>query len=103
MLEAALPEFAIALEPPGRFRERFGLEPARPPLGVAALRDQARTLQHLEVLRDCGLADHERLGQLRHRCPARGEPGEDRTPCRIWQRRAPGVEPGSRDPSLTLT
>src|SRR5580658_9245509 len=44
-IEALLPELAIALEPMGGLLERLGLEPAGPPLGVAAAGDQTGMLQ----------------------------------------------------------
>jgi len=48
-LEAALQRPAVALQPFGGFRERLGLDPAGPPLRVAAARNQAGALQDLEV------------------------------------------------------
>ena len=101
-LEVALPELAVALQPFGGFRERLGLEPARPSLRVAAARDQAGALQHLEVLGDRGLAHRERLGQLRHGRLTRREPGEDRPPGRIRERRERRVETIVHHPPITL-
>ena len=93
-LEAPLPELAVALEPVGGLGERLGLEPARPPLRVAAARNQPGALEHLEVLGDRGLAHRERLGELRHRGLARREPGEDRPAGGIGERRERRVEAG---------
>src|SRR5438093_8991852 len=75
-LVVALPQPAVAFQPPGGFAEPLGLEAAGPPLRVAAARDQAGALQDSEVLGDRGLAHGERVGQLRHRRLTRREPGE---------------------------
>src|SRR5260221_2748430 len=77
-LEAAFPKPAVPLQPPARFRKRLRLEPAGTALRVAAARNQARALQHLEVLGDRGLTHRERLRQLRHRSLAGREAREDR-------------------------
>jgi hypothetical protein len=92
-LEPALPEPAVVFEPFGGFRERPCLEPPRPSLRVAAAGDQAGAFQHLEVLRDGGLAHREGLGQLRHRRIAGGKPREDGPPRGVGERRERGVEP----------
>src|SRR5207245_9014675 len=91
-LEAALPETAVALQPRGGFRERLGLEPAGPSLGVAAVGHQAGSLQHLEVLGDRRLAHREWPGQLRHRRLPRRAPGEDGAPRRIGECREGRIE-----------
>src|SRR5438128_3403304 len=82
-IEALLPEVAVVLQPVGGVLERPRLEPAGPPLGLAAARDQAGSLQHLEMLGHGRKAHLEGLGQLRDRSLARGEAGEDRAPCGI--------------------
>ena len=82
----------VALEPCGRGGERLRLEPARPPLGVAAARDQPGALEDLEMLGDRRLAHGEGLGELGHRRFARapaaqGSPaGSDRRARRRWHR-----------------
>src|SRR6201998_996165 len=48
-VEAFLIEPAVVLHPIGDVLQRARFEPARPPLRVAAARDEARSLQHLEV------------------------------------------------------
>jgi hypothetical protein len=58
---------AVALEPFGRLGEALRLDPARSPLRVAAARNQAGPLRHLEVLRYRRLTDRERRGELGHR------------------------------------
>src|SRR5687767_6583376 len=60
-IEAALPEFAVVADPFVDGLQRPGGEPAWPPLSVAAAGDEARALEHLQVLRDCGHAHVERL------------------------------------------
>src|SRR5207247_1433691 len=86
------PQTAIAFQPLGSFSEPLGLEAARPPLRVAAARNQAGALQHLQVLGDRRLAHRERLGQLRHRRLTRRQAGEDRPPGGIGEGREDGVE-----------
>jgi len=49
-LVVTLPELAITLQPFGGLRERLRFQLSRPALGVAATRDQAGALQHLEML-----------------------------------------------------
>jgi hypothetical protein len=51
-LEVFLPEGAIPFEPVDGLAERPGIDPARPSLRVAAARDEAGALQHLQVLGD---------------------------------------------------
>src|SRR5437773_2514127 len=65
--------------------QRLRLESARPPLRVAAARDEPRMLEHLEVLRDRRLTHCERLGQVHHARLARREPGENRPSRRVGQ------------------
>src|SRR5688572_26202593 len=59
-IEARFPEGAIALGPFGDFLDWSGVDPARPPLGLAAARDQSGTLEHAQVLRDGRHAHVER-------------------------------------------
>jgi hypothetical protein len=68
------------------------LELAGPPLRHAAARDQARALEHLEVLRDGGKAHPEGLRQLGDRSLPRRESGEDRAPRRVGESREGGGE-----------
>src|SRR5712671_1549908 len=55
-IEALFPEMAIMLEPVGGILQRTGFEPAGPPLRLAATRNKARVLEHLEMLGDRGKA-----------------------------------------------
>ena len=55
---------AILSDPVGDILERSRLEPAGAPLRLAAARDEAGTLQHLEMLGDGGQGHLERLGQF---------------------------------------
>src|SRR5438093_4451762 len=82
-IEALLPELAVTLHPVGGFLETLRPEPARPPLRVATPRDEAGTLQHLQVLGDGWKRHVERLRELRDRGLALREAGEDRPPRRI--------------------
>src|SRR6187455_1130030 len=66
-VEPLLPKPAIILEPLIDRLQRLRLDLAGPPLRLAAARDQACTLQHLEMLGDGRAADVEWLGQLGHR------------------------------------
>src|SRR5438093_7896117 len=56
-VEALLPVAPVVLDPLGDVLERICLEPAGPPLRLAAALDQARALEHLAVLGDGGQAD----------------------------------------------
>src|SRR6266850_7160196 len=63
-VEALLPVAPVVLDPFGHVLERSRLEPAGPPLRLAAPLDEAGALQHLEMLGDGGKADVERLGEF---------------------------------------
>ncbi len=76
-IEARDPEAAIAFEPVVDGLEGGRLDPARPPLRLAAARDEARALQHLEMLGDGREAHVEGFRQLGHRGFARREPRQD--------------------------
>jgi len=91
-VEPCLPQLAILLEPGVGVAQRRRHEPARPALRVAPARDQPGALEHLEVLRDRGLAHRERFRELHHRRLAPGEPREDRAARRIGERGEGGVE-----------
>src|SRR5881628_1746433 len=80
LVEALLPVAPVILDPVGDVLERIRLEPAGPPLRLAAALDQARALEHLQVLGNGGQADVEGLGQFQYRAFARGEPRKDRAP-----------------------
>src|SRR3954470_53898 len=67
LVVALFPELPVGLRPVGDVLDRSRPQPARPPLGVPAPGDQSGTLQHLEMLRDRGLAHRERLRELAHR------------------------------------
>src|SRR5947208_8374778 len=74
-LEAFLPVAAIALGPVGHLLERSGPQPAGPRLSLAAANDESGTLQHLQVLRDGGLADAGGRREFHHsRLPGREAP-----------------------------
>src|SRR2546427_4754320 len=92
LVEALLPVAPVVLDPVGDVLERIGLQPARPPLRLAAALDQARALQHLEMFRNGGKADLEGLGQFQDRGFARGEAREDRPPRGIGEGGKGGAE-----------
>src|SRR6266568_3151899 len=99
LVEALLPVAPVVLDPVGDALERIGLEPAGPPLRLAAALDQARALEHLQVLGDGGKADVEGLGEFHHRDFARGEAREDRAPRGVGE----GGEGGAEVIGLHLT
>src|SRR5262245_1305360 len=47
-VQALFPEAAVVLDPVRHLAQRAGLQPAGPPLGLAAARDEPRLLQHLQ-------------------------------------------------------
>src|SRR5256885_1639370 len=51
-VETLFPETAVVLDPVGDILQRPGVEPAWPPLRLAAARDQSGAFEHLEVLGD---------------------------------------------------
>src|SRR4051794_40746199 len=87
-VEPALPDVAVLLQPLGHVAQRRSLQPGGPQLRRATARDQAGALQHLQVLRDGLDAVRERLRELVDRHLALlCEPGEDRPPRRVGERR----------------
>src|SRR5438128_5918396 len=95
-IEALLPEDPVPLHPLRRIPQAVGLEPGGAPLGVTPARDQPGLLEHLEVLR-YGWEGHVKGSrQLGDGGLARGEPGEDRAPGRIRDRRERCAEPVGR-------
>ena len=54
------------------------------------------------MLGDRGLGHREGLGQLRDRGFPRGQPGQDRPPRGIGERREGGVEPARSDLLITI-
>src|SRR5437773_10439327 len=91
-LEALVPEPSVLPHPLGRLLQAPGLEAARPPLRVAALRDQAGALQHFQVFADAGKAEVKRFGQLRDRGLPLGETSQDRPPGGIGEGRKRDAE-----------
>src|SRR5688500_8453060 len=85
-IEAQLPHAAITLHPIGDVLEGRQGELTGTPLRLAPARDEARALEHLEVLRDSGQAHVEGLSQFRHGALARRQAGEDRAPSRVGER-----------------
>src|SRR5215467_4622919 len=85
--EALVPEASVRLHPVRDLAQGSRLEPAEAPLRVRALRDQARPLENLEVLRDGRLRHLERLGQLPHGRLAVGQAGQDGAPGGVGESR----------------
>src|SRR5918994_999286 len=77
-VEAVLPMSAVLADPVGDVSQPSRLQLSWLPLRLASPLDKSGPLQHPKVLRDGGLADVERLGQILDRCLALGEPGQDR-------------------------
>src|SRR5256712_485323 len=101
-VEALLPEAPIALDPVGDLPQALGLEPAGPPLRVAAPGDQAGGLEHLEALRGPGEAPGGRVRELGDRRPARRQTGQDRPPPWVGDRGEPRTQRGGRHPYCTF-
>src|SRR5579863_10433276 len=91
-IEALFPETPIVIEPFRYILKRTGLQPAGTPLRLAPARNQARALQHLQMLGDRGHAHLERLGQFGDRGLTGSEPRENRAPSRIGKGREGGAE-----------
>src|SRR5215218_9866903 len=85
-VEALVPLVAVAIDPGGCLVERLRAEGAPAPLRVGGALDEARTLEHLEVLRDRGTAHGERLGQFSDGRRSAVEARDDRAPRRIGER-----------------
>src|SRR6266508_2666483 len=85
-IEAVLPELAIPLDPVGGLLEALRLEPAGPPLRIAAARDEAGALEDFQVLRDGRKRHVEGPGQLGDGGLTFREPRQDRAPGRIGER-----------------
>src|SRR6516162_3644953 len=84
-VEPALPDLTARLHPRRRLPEGLGAQRAGPRLRRAVARDQAGALEHLQVPRDRGQADRERLSQLGHGRLAPREPCHDRTAGRVGE------------------
>src|SRR6266850_1246158 len=91
-VEALLPVAPVILDPVGDVLERIRLEPAGPPLRLAAARDQARAGQDLQVPGDGGKADIEGFRKFLDRSLSGGESGEDRAPGGIGEGREEGAQ-----------
>src|SRR5262245_36581070 len=92
LVQALLPEAPVELDPVGDALERAGLQAAGAPLRFAAALDQARALEHLEVLGHRRQAHVEGLRDVEHRRFAGGEAREDRAPCWVGEGGEGGAE-----------
>src|SRR4051812_11378034 len=91
-VEAVLPEAAVVLEPLGRVAQRRAAQPGRAQLGRPPAFDQARPLEHAQVLRHGLERYRERRGELVHGRLAFDEPGEDRAAGRVGEGGERGAE-----------
>ena len=82
--------------------ERLRFEATRTFLRARCVRDEAGALEHLEMLRDGGLAHRERFRELRDRRLTRGESRENGSPGGIGERGEGGIEPRGRHRSITI-
>src|SRR5258708_36824190 len=87
LVETLGPEAGVARQPAVDHLERLGFQPTGPPLRLAAARDEARGLKHLQMPRHRREADVEGLRDLVHSRLPLGEPRKDRPPRRIRERR----------------
>ncbi len=91
IVEAAIPEAPIAIEPVGHRLQRRRLQMTGTPLCFAPARDQPRAFEHLQMLGNGGEAHVIGLGQLGDRGIPRGKAGQDAAARRVGegeQRRA---------------
>src|SRR5262249_48549188 len=93
-LEAALPETSATPQPLGCIPERVGLEVSRPELGGFPAGDQARSLEHLEMLRDGLDRDREAAGELAQAGVPSHQALQDCAPGRVSERGEGPVELG---------
>jgi hypothetical protein len=91
-IEALLPQIPVARRPVGHFLERRRLDAAGPPLGFPPARDQARALEHAQMLGYRGQAHVKGLGQFGNRAFAEGKSGENGAPRRVGERGECGAE-----------
>jgi hypothetical protein len=84
-VEAGFVYAAITLEPFVDVFKGARLQPARPPLRLASLRDQAGMLQHLQVLGNRRQAQLKGLGQLGYRRLTLAQPRQNGAPGGVGQ------------------
>src|SRR6476469_1388497 len=87
IVEPAFPLAAKRLKPVVNQLQGEGLETSRPPLRVPATFDEARFLEHLQMLRDRRLSEGERLHQLADSSLAAGQSRNDGAARHIAKRR----------------
>src|SRR5712691_719999 len=102
LVEALFPVAPVVLDPSGDVPERSRLEPAGPPLRLAAARDQARAGKNLQVPGDGGKADVEGFGKLLDRSLSGGELGEDRAPGGVGEGCESGAQAIGRHPGAGI-
>jgi hypothetical protein len=84
-VEASFPERAVFLEPLDGVVKGLRVQPRGSKLRRAAARDQACTLEDLEMLGNCLNADRKWLRQFVDRRLALGQARQDRPPRRIGE------------------
>jgi hypothetical protein len=82
-VEPAFPREPALLGPCRDLIEAFRVERAWPILGAMTSDDEPSALEHLDVLRDRGERQIERLGELIHSRLSGGETYQDRAPRRV--------------------
>jgi hypothetical protein len=85
VVESVFPEFAMARDPLRRGVHRSGIEPAVVDPTLSAPCEESRFFQNLQVLRDRGERDVERLGEVGDAELARRQSRQDRAPRRIGE------------------
>src|ERR687887_2878852 len=101
-VEALLPELAVPLDPVVDVLERSRVEATGSPLRLATACDEARPLEHLEVLRDPRQGHVEGLGQLGDAGRSARQASQDGATSRIGERGEREAQLVDRQPRYTL-
>jgi hypothetical protein len=91
-IEPLAPELAVVADPVGGLCERRGLEAAVPHPTFLLRPNQSRSLQGIDVFHDRGQGHGDRPAQSGDRGFAQRQPGQDRPPRGIGQRREGRVQ-----------
>src|SRR5262249_55467262 len=91
-IETLVEKTPVMIEPVVDVLEHARLDPARPPLRLAASRDQAGALQHFEVFGNRRQAHGERLGEFGHRGLTQGQSRKNRPAGRVGKRGEGSIE-----------
>jgi hypothetical protein len=93
-VELRLPEPAVLLDPARGVFHGSGHQPAAAYAPLFRVRHQPRPLEHAQMLVHAGEGHVKRARQIRERCVARGQPGEDRAARGIGEGGEGDVESG---------